>query len=130
MKKSKRRCPNCKKWFIPDPRTRDRQQFCSEPACKKASKVARQKRWLAKPGGGPFALDRFSWNRPIGRHRLRSLARTTVRSRPMNLTAGTTLKRQRRKPKVFSLFLQDFGISSVLTCKTGFHGLDRFMKRQ
>lgn len=45
----RRRCPHCKKLFIPDPRSRDRQRFCYAAACRKASKVLSQQRWLAKP---------------------------------------------------------------------------------
>lgn len=45
----RKRCLNCSQWFTPDPRTRERQQFCAKPACKKASKAWRQAKWLAKP---------------------------------------------------------------------------------
>ena len=44
----KRKCLNCKSLYEPDPRTRDRQRHCSDPACQKASKARRQRRWLAK----------------------------------------------------------------------------------
>jgi hypothetical protein len=43
------KCENCKEFFRPDPRSRDRQRYCSEPLCKAASKAASQARWLAKP---------------------------------------------------------------------------------
>ncbi len=50
MKTNPRRfCPYCKRWFVPNPRCRDRQKACSDPACKKARKADAQKRWLAKP---------------------------------------------------------------------------------
>ena len=45
----KRKCLGCGKLFVPDPRTRDRQRFCSELECKRASKARRQRRWLDKP---------------------------------------------------------------------------------
>jgi hypothetical protein len=45
----KQKCLHCKLLFAPDPRTKDRQKFCSEPECKRASKAWRQRRWLKKP---------------------------------------------------------------------------------
>ncbi len=44
--KGMRKCKGCKEMFIPDPRTRDRQRYCSKPDCKRASKADRQRRWL------------------------------------------------------------------------------------
>jgi hypothetical protein len=35
--------------FLPDARNKGRQKHCSQPACQKASKIASQKKWLAKP---------------------------------------------------------------------------------
>jgi hypothetical protein len=58
MKKSKRRCRNCKNWFTPDPRNRFHQKFCSEAACQKVSKAASQKRWHSKP------VNRYQWRGP------------------------------------------------------------------
>lgn len=49
MKKNRRRrCLGCQKLFRCDPRTRG-QRYCSEPACRAASKKASQQRWLQKP---------------------------------------------------------------------------------
>jgi hypothetical protein len=49
MKKIRRRkCLHCAELYHPDPRTRDRQCFCSAQECKQASKRWRQKRWLQK----------------------------------------------------------------------------------
>ena len=48
-RKRRRNCLHCSELFLPDPRTRDRQKFCSKPACKRASKAQRQLRWLSKP---------------------------------------------------------------------------------
>ncbi|HDQ02998.1 MAG TPA: hypothetical protein ENN23_00230 [Deltaproteobacteria bacterium] len=45
----KKRCKHCKKLFIPDPRNTQRQNYCSEPKCRYASKKASQRRWLSKP---------------------------------------------------------------------------------
>lgn len=52
---SRRKCRCCSQMFVPDPRNADRQHYCSEPACRNASKAAAQRRWLSKDGNG----DRF-----------------------------------------------------------------------
>ena len=44
----KRKCLGCGELFVPDPRTRDRQKFCSTPECRCKSKAWRQRRWLGK----------------------------------------------------------------------------------
>ena len=51
MKPETRRCKclHCKLLFVPDYRNRERQKYCSTPACQAASKRARQLRWLSKP---------------------------------------------------------------------------------
>ena len=46
---TRKKCCNCKKLFIPDPRNTKRQKYCCAPQCRKASKAASQRRWLAKP---------------------------------------------------------------------------------
>jgi len=38
----------CKEVFVPDARSRRWQEFCSKAECRKASKAARQRRWVAK----------------------------------------------------------------------------------
>ena len=43
------KCLCCNEKFHPDARNRRHQQYCAKDACRKASKVARQARWLAKP---------------------------------------------------------------------------------
>lgn len=48
-KQKKRKCPHCRKLFYPDPRNISRQSYCSQPDCRKANKVASQKKWLSKP---------------------------------------------------------------------------------
>lgn len=45
----RKKCCNCKKLFIPDPRNIKRQKYCRKPDCRKASKAASHRRWLAKP---------------------------------------------------------------------------------
>jgi hypothetical protein len=45
----RKRCKHCKKLFIPDPRNVKRQNYCSKPQCRDASKKDSQRRWLSKP---------------------------------------------------------------------------------
>ncbi len=45
----RKKCPNCRKLFIPEARNKDRQRYCSKPACRKASKAASQEKWFNKP---------------------------------------------------------------------------------
>ena len=47
-KNRRRRCHCCQKLFRCDPRTRA-QHYCSDTACRAASKKASQERWLQKP---------------------------------------------------------------------------------
>jgi hypothetical protein len=51
---SRRKCRCCTKFFVPDPRTADRQRYCSKPPCQQASKAASQRRWLSKAGNGDY----------------------------------------------------------------------------
>ena len=44
-----RKCLCCNENFHPDARNRRHQQYCAKDSCRKASKAARQARWLAKP---------------------------------------------------------------------------------
>jgi hypothetical protein len=44
----KRKCRNCRDFFMPDPRNIQKQKYCRKPKCRKASKAAAQARWLAK----------------------------------------------------------------------------------
>ena len=45
----RKKCLNCKELFLPDHRNAKRQRYCRKPVCKKAAKVASQRRWLMKP---------------------------------------------------------------------------------
>lgn len=43
------KCLFCGKLFRADPRNARHQKYCAEPSCRKASKVASQRAWQAKP---------------------------------------------------------------------------------
>jgi hypothetical protein len=45
----RRKCKHCRKFYHPDPRTQHHQCYCSSKACRRASKVESQRRWLAQP---------------------------------------------------------------------------------
>ena len=51
---SRCKCLHCKRFFIPDSRNRGRQKYCHDPACRRASKQASQRRWLAQPGNQDY----------------------------------------------------------------------------
>ena len=44
-----RKCLHCHTFFKPDPRSKGRQNFCSLPECRQASKKTSQQKWLQKP---------------------------------------------------------------------------------
>ena len=46
--RTRRKCRHCGQFFRPDPRNIRHQRYCSAPACRRASKAASQRRWLAK----------------------------------------------------------------------------------
>lgn len=53
-RRRRRKCLNCGVLFHPDPRNRRHQRYCSESACRRASKVASQRRWLDKPANRDY----------------------------------------------------------------------------
>lgn len=70
MQKPKRcKCLCCKTLFRPDPRTANRQKYCSKPDCRAASKRASQRRWAGKPENrdhfqGPVHVERVrAWRK-------------------------------------------------------------------
>ena len=49
QKPQRRKCRHCQELFKLDPRNAAKQKYCSKPECRRASKTASQKKWLAKP---------------------------------------------------------------------------------
>lgn len=47
-KSTRRKCRCCRKFFFPDYRNAQRQEFCKQPECRRASKGASQRRWSGK----------------------------------------------------------------------------------
>jgi hypothetical protein len=80
---TERKCLSCGELFRPDARNVRRQKYCSQPACRKASKAASQRAWLAQPQNrdyfrGPENVLRVKlwraahpgyWRRPKGGRR-------------------------------------------------------------
>ena len=59
----RRKCRHCGELLRPDPRNLRHQRYCSKSPCRRASKAASQRRWLAKPDnrdyfGGPENVER------------------------------------------------------------------------
>jgi len=59
----RRTCVSCGESFAPDPRNTRHHRYCTQPACRAASKRASQAKWLAKPENrdyhrGPAAVAR------------------------------------------------------------------------
>lgn len=50
----RRKCRQCGQLYEPDPRNRYHQRYCSQPACRQASKAASQRRWLTSPNGEDY----------------------------------------------------------------------------
>ena len=48
IRRRRRKCRHCGQLFRPDPRNVRHQRYCSAPVCRRASKAASQRRWLAK----------------------------------------------------------------------------------
>jgi len=48
------KCRCCGQLYDPEPRNRYHQRYCSQPACRRASKAASQQRWRASPKGKDY----------------------------------------------------------------------------
>lgn len=48
LRRRRRKCLHCGILFWPDPRNVNKQEYCSESDCRKASKFASQRRWCGK----------------------------------------------------------------------------------
>jgi len=66
----RRKCRHCKQLFVPDPRNRYHQRFCSQPACQQARKAAQQRVWSQRPA------NRDYWRGPEEVERVRQWRRT------------------------------------------------------
>lgn len=66
---SRRKCLCCRRMFDPDYRNGHHQRYCSSPACRRASRLAAQRKWRRKPENrdhfcGPDEVKRVqAWRR-------------------------------------------------------------------
>lgn len=63
LKAQQHSCINCNELFIPDARNRRHQQYCSNLACRKASKRASQQRYLSSEKGKDSFRGAYHVNR-------------------------------------------------------------------
>lgn len=54
LRPKRRKCPCCREFFFLDCRNHDRQRYCGKGACRHASKLASQRRWLRKPANRDY----------------------------------------------------------------------------
>lgn len=115
-KSTRRKCPNCKVSFIPDPHNRNRQVFCFELDCRWASKAASQRRWLRKPenrnyhGGGHNVKRVQEWRKahPGYWKRSKSVSNPT---QDADLEAVNPETKSRNGPARDLVALQDFALT-------------------
>ena len=53
-RRRQRKCRHCRQLYQPDPRNRRHQKYCSQPACRQASKAASQRRWRDSAKGRDY----------------------------------------------------------------------------
>lgn len=57
LRPTRRKCRCCSELFFPDYRNQHHQCYCGKPACRHASKLASQRRWLRKPANRDYFRD-------------------------------------------------------------------------
>jgi hypothetical protein len=65
----RRKCRHCKQLFVPDPRNRYHQRFCSQPRCQQVRKATQQRVWSQRP------VNRDYWRGPEEVERVRQWRR-------------------------------------------------------
>jgi hypothetical protein len=56
LRPKRRKCRCCSEFFFPDYRNARHQHYCDKPACRDASRLASQRRWLRKPANRDYFL--------------------------------------------------------------------------
>jgi len=112
-KPKRRKCHCCSTFFLPDYRNCKHQHYCSAPDCRRASKLASQRRWYRKPenlshyrnGEGTKRMQDWRAAHP-GYWRKKSPVSAGAQSaEPQALNPEQT---SRNAPKPLPLALQDF----------------------
>jgi hypothetical protein len=113
MKKHRRRkCLHCAELFRPDPRNLRHQRYCSKPECRKASKAASQRRWLAKAQN----RDYYRGTANVERVRAWRAAHPGYWRRPgvqstsalQDVSSGQAIETHKKTPTSAAVALQDF----------------------
>ena len=63
VRRRRRKCLHCRALFELDRRNLRHQRYCSQPACRKASQAASQRRWLSKPENRDYFCGRANVRR-------------------------------------------------------------------
>ena len=106
-----RKCRHCAELFRPDPRNRHHQRYCGKPACRKASKAASQRRWLAKAQnrddyGGAANVERVrAWRAAHPGYWRRPGAQSTAALQEDSL--AQPLETHEKSPTLAEIALQD-----------------------
>ena len=122
-KHRRRKCRCCNLFFLPDRHNPNRQFYCLAPDCRRASKVASQRRWLCKAANRNYLRDADNVQRvrtwrqahPGYWKRTKSSSKQAQPAESKALNPGTTSCNVPRPP----VALQDF----VLTEHPAFVGL-------
>ena len=85
--RTRRKCRHCGQLFRPDPRNLRHQRYCSAKECRRASKAASQRRWLAK------AENRDYFRGPEQMARVARLARRPSRICPQEVISAARVTR-------------------------------------
>jgi len=108
-------CLCCGAAFEADRRNAHHQQYCQEPACRKASKAASQRRWLAKPENlgyhsGPAAVARVrAWQIAHPEYLERQGTGRSLALQDLCIAQAVDLQQETEKqPEVSNSALQDF----------------------
>ncbi len=91
------KCRHCAQLYDPDPRNRYHQRYCRQPACRRASKSASQRRWRTSPKGKNY------FRGPANRQRVKAWQRAHPgywRKRRQSRRAGTRALQDHCPPQV------------------------------
>ena len=106
-----RKCRHCGELFRPDPRNLRHQRYCAKPACRKASKAASQRRWLAKAPNrdyfrGAANVERVrAWRAAHPGYRCHPDARSTAALQ--DDSSAQAIEKTEKSPTFATLALQD-----------------------
>jgi len=142
-KTKRRKCRCCSKFFLPDYRNRKHQHYCSKRDCRRASKLASQRRWYRKPenlshwrdGEGTKRVQAWRKKHPGYWKQKPPLSQ---RSQPTDIEVVNPEQSSRNVPRPLPRTLQDFclaqepafvGLISMFTGSTLQDDIQGFARR-